>query len=175
MYTLRNGKPTYRTYWHSHYHELNLPSRSSRILLTQLSMRTIHAVAQSGKRSFWGVEYFQLIKVLLQNMMFLDVSKQGQQTRMVSASDAESDIWPRWFPSCKGCYPYSSIHEWKGMESCIWWGWAWPLDRILRGAARRDQKGHASKQWTQVLAEQPSTVRFPATIASLTSLPYSRC
>jgi hypothetical protein len=24
---------------------------------------------QSGRRSFWGVEYFQLIKILLQNMM----------------------------------------------------------------------------------------------------------
>jgi hypothetical protein len=30
----------------------------------------IHNPPQSGKGSFWGVEYFQRIKILLQNMMF---------------------------------------------------------------------------------------------------------
>ncbi len=44
----------------------------------QIIQDTIDAVIhennppQSGKRSFWGVEYFQRIKVLLQNMMFLN-------------------------------------------------------------------------------------------------------
>ncbi len=44
----------------------------------QIIKDTIDAVihennpSQSGKVSFWGVEYFQRIKVLLQNMMFLN-------------------------------------------------------------------------------------------------------
>ncbi len=42
-----------------------------------------------------------------------DVSELGQHTIMAStlASYAESHVWPRRFPSCKGCYPYPSIYE----------------------------------------------------------------
>jgi hypothetical protein len=62
----------------------------------------------SGKRVLLGCRIFPADKDPASEH---DISEQGQHTRTASTSYAESDIWHRLLPSCKGCYPYSSIYE----------------------------------------------------------------
>ncbi len=84
-----------------------------------------------------------------------DVSERRHHTHMISVSYAASYIRPSIIPSCKCCNPYSSSHEWKGMEPCVCWGWTWLHDWVFQNTAQCNQKTYVAKLCAENSASQP--------------------
>ncbi len=65
----------YQTYWASHFPPPLIEQAQQ--IIKDATDAVIHEnnLPHSGKGSFWGVEYFQRIKILLQNMMFQNRDK----------------------------------------------------------------------------------------------------